>query len=247
MPGVSNSAPRWPPKNPPGKRLGNVALAGTPSQLISERRSPASALKALTVASSAAGDAPETVRISGAAEAAAGKASATAAEIREAFRSVAISVVTPWPREAFPKQEEERVVRGAVAPRRRRAGRADREGAVSSREVVDAHLERIEAVNGHLNAVVLVLADEARAAADAADAATDRSGPLHGVPFTVKENIDVAGHADDVRRRRRWPRRSRRSTRRRSSACAPPARSRSRARTSRTSACASTPTPRCAA
>jgi amidase len=69
------------------------------------------------------------------------------------------------------------------------------EGAVSSREVVDAHLERIEAVNGHLNAVVVVLADEARAAADAADAAAERSGPLHGVPFTVKENIDVAGTA----------------------------------------------------
>ena len=102
-PGVSNSAPRWPPKNPPGKRFGNVALAGTPSQLISERRSPASALKALMVASRAAGDAPETVRISGAAEAAAGKASATAAEIREAFRSVAISVVTPWAWEAFPE------------------------------------------------------------------------------------------------------------------------------------------------
>jgi amidase len=66
---------------------------------------------------------------------------------------------------------------------------------VSSREVVDAHLERIEAVNGDLNAIVVVLADEARAAADAADAASDRSGRLHGVPFTVKENIDVAGTA----------------------------------------------------
>ena len=63
---------------------------------------------------------------------------------------------------------------------------------VSSREVVDAHLDRIEAVNGHLNAIVLVLADEARAAADAADA-TPSSGPLHGVPVTVKENIDLAG------------------------------------------------------
>ena len=63
---------------------------------------------------------------------------------------------------------------------------------VSSREVVDAHLDRIEAVNGHLNAIVLVLADEARAAADAADADA-ASGPLHGVPVTVKENIDVAG------------------------------------------------------
>jgi amidase len=66
---------------------------------------------------------------------------------------------------------------------------------VSSREVVDAHLERIEAVNGHLNAIVVTLADEARAAADAADAADGRRGPLHGVPFTVKENIDVAGTA----------------------------------------------------
>ncbi|WP_028067882.1 amidase [Solirubrobacter soli] len=63
---------------------------------------------------------------------------------------------------------------------------------VSSREVVQAHLDRIEAVNPHLNAVVLVLADEALAAADAADAAS-AGGPLHGVPFTVKENIDVAG------------------------------------------------------
>ena len=63
---------------------------------------------------------------------------------------------------------------------------------VSSREVVDAHLERIEAVNGHLNALTLVLADEARAAADAADQRPS-GGPLHGVPITVKENIDVAG------------------------------------------------------
>ena len=56
-------------------------------------------------------------------------------------------------------------------------------------QVVDAHLGRIEAVNGHLNAVVRVLADQARAAADAADTARangDPLPPLHGVPFTVK-------------------------------------------------------------
>ncbi len=63
---------------------------------------------------------------------------------------------------------------------------------VSSREVVEAHLERIEAVNGRVNAVTRVLAESARAAADAADA-SEPTGPLHGVPFTIKENIDVEG------------------------------------------------------
>jgi amidase len=70
----------------------------------------------------------------------------------------------------------------------------DRE--VSSREVVQAHLDRAEAVNPHLNALVRLLPDEALAAADAADRAVADGGalgPLHGVPFTVKENIDLAG------------------------------------------------------
>src|ERR1700749_4891888 len=70
----------------------------------------------------------------------------------------------------------------------------DRE--VSSREVVQAHLDRVEAVNPHLNAIVRLLPGEALAAAAAADrAVADGSvlGPLHGVPCTVKENIDVAG------------------------------------------------------
>jgi amidase len=68
-------------------------------------------------------------------------------------------------------------------------------GEASSREVVDAHLERIAQVNPHLNAVVVVLEEQARAAADAADSNPGPRGPLHGVPFTVKENIDVAGTA----------------------------------------------------
>ena len=69
---------------------------------------------------------------------------------------------------------------------------------VSSREVIDAHLARIEAVNPAVNAVTVTLADEATAAAAAADqaiAAGHSLGPLHGVPFTVKENLDVAGSA----------------------------------------------------
>src|ERR1700756_5956672 len=67
---------------------------------------------------------------------------------------------------------------------------------LSSVEVVNAHLARIDAVNPALNAIVKVLGDEARAQAAAADrrlAAGEKVGPLHGVPFTVKENIDMAG------------------------------------------------------
>lgn len=67
---------------------------------------------------------------------------------------------------------------------------------VSSRELVEAHLERIEAVNPAVNAVTTVLAEQALEAADARDreAATGAPlGPLHGVPVTVKESIDLAG------------------------------------------------------
>ncbi len=69
-----------------------------------------------------------------------------------------------------------------------------RERDVSSREVVQAHLERIEAVNAKINAVTIALADTALTAADHADANAP-SGPLHGVPFSVKENIDCLGSA----------------------------------------------------
>lgn len=73
---------------------------------------------------------------------------------------------------------------------------AIRSGAASSREVVSAHYARIDSVNPALNAIVRRLDDTAFAAADAADqavAAGESLGPLHGVPITVKENIDVAG------------------------------------------------------
>ncbi|MBI5717266.1 MAG: indole acetimide hydrolase [Burkholderiales bacterium] len=67
---------------------------------------------------------------------------------------------------------------------------------VSCVEVIDAHLTRIAELNPVLNALVHVLHDEARAAARAADARVASGqplGPLHGVPFTVKTNIDMAG------------------------------------------------------
>ncbi|KJC59955.1 glutamyl-tRNA(Gln) amidotransferase subunit A [Bradyrhizobium sp. LTSPM299] len=65
---------------------------------------------------------------------------------------------------------------------------------VSPVEVVQAHLDRIAAVNPRINAIV-TLADGALKAAKAAEAAVlagDELGPLHGVPFTVKDSIDTA-------------------------------------------------------
>jgi amidase len=73
---------------------------------------------------------------------------------------------------------------------------AIRSGRTSSREVIEAHLRRIEAVNPAVNAVTVVLGEQALEAARAADRAVAGGGdlpPLLGVPFTVKENIDLAG------------------------------------------------------
>jgi amidase len=73
-----------------------------------------------------------------------------------------------------------------------------RNGDTSSREVVEAHLDRIDTVNGALNAVVEVRPEEVRAEADAADAkqkAGEALGVLHGVPFTVKINLDQKGYS----------------------------------------------------
>lgn len=66
---------------------------------------------------------------------------------------------------------------------------------ISSVEVVQAHLDRIADVNPKVNAIV-ALADDAMDAAKKAQAklmSGERVGPLHGVPFTVKDAIDTAG------------------------------------------------------
>jgi amidase len=81
---------------------------------------------------------------------------------------------------------------------------------VSARELLEAHLARIEAVNGTLNAIVTLDAEGARAAADAADAALaagEDVGPLHGLPVAHKDTHVTGGmrttwgsplHADTV-------------------------------------------------
>ncbi|MEM1333339.1 MAG: amidase family protein, partial [Actinomycetota bacterium] len=71
---------------------------------------------------------------------------------------------------------------------------ADRE--VSSREVLDHLVERIERLDGPINSVVQWDLDRARAAAAAADravAAGDDLGPLHGVPMTIKDSFQTVG------------------------------------------------------
>jgi amidase len=71
-----------------------------------------------------------------------------------------------------------------------------REREVSAQEVVEAHIRRIEALDGAINAVVTRVFDRAReraAAADRALAAGQPIGPLHGVPFTLKDAHWTAG------------------------------------------------------
>jgi aspartyl-tRNA(Asn)/glutamyl-tRNA(Gln) amidotransferase subunit A len=65
---------------------------------------------------------------------------------------------------------------------------------VSPVEVMKAHLDRIEAVNPKVNAIVTIVesALESARKAEAAVQRGDELGPLHGVPFTVKDSIDTA-------------------------------------------------------
>jgi len=67
---------------------------------------------------------------------------------------------------------------------------------VSAREVVAAHIDRVEAVDGAVNAVVTRCFDQAMAKAAAADQALARGEPpglLHGLPIAHKDLIDTAG------------------------------------------------------
>ncbi len=73
---------------------------------------------------------------------------------------------------------------------------AIRAGEVSSREVVEAHLVRVDKVNGDLNAIVRLLADEALAAADAADRGRRRRRRARSAPR-------CAVHGEGEHRRRR--------------------------------------------
>src|SRR4051812_30633917 len=67
---------------------------------------------------------------------------------------------------------------------------------VSSRELLELYLDRVERLNPAINAAVTLDAERARAAADAADDALARGddvGPLHGLPVTIKDAIETEG------------------------------------------------------
>src|SRR5437868_5249899 len=71
-----------------------------------------------------------------------------------------------------------------------------RAGRVSAPEALDAHLAQIERHNPVLNAVITLEAERAQNRAREADAALARGeiwGPLHGVPFTLKDAHATAG------------------------------------------------------
>ncbi|MFL5871715.1 MAG: amidase [Solirubrobacterales bacterium] len=70
-----------------------------------------------------------------------------------------------------------------------------RDGEVSSRELVELYLGRIDRLNPKLNAFTEVLSERALADADAADgrAASGERAPLLGVPVAIKDAVDVEG------------------------------------------------------
>lgn len=70
-----------------------------------------------------------------------------------------------------------------------------REGSLTRRQIVQAHLDRIATVNPHTNSLVELRADEVVAEADAADSERGRTitGPLDGVPMSVKDSYGIRG------------------------------------------------------
>jgi amidase len=77
-----------------------------------------------------------------------------------------------------------------------RLAAAIRGGELTSRDLLECYLDRIERLDGEVNAVVTFDVDRARRAAVAADDAVARGedlGPLHGLPITIKDAIETEG------------------------------------------------------
>ncbi len=72
---------------------------------------------------------------------------------------------------------------------------ATQDGSLTAIEVTEAAIARLDEVNPDLNAVVENLSDTARTEAEALDASDGCKGPLHGVPVTIKINVDQKGQS----------------------------------------------------
>ena len=75
---------------------------------------------------------------------------------------------------------------------------------ISARELLELHLDRIEETNPRVNAIVSPDAERARADAARADDRLARGedvGPLHGLPFAVKDTHEVGGWLTERLRR----------------------------------------------
>jgi amidase len=95
------------------------------------------------------------------------------------------------PLDSRPELPDELATASAVAVLRAVASKA-----ISSRELVDLYLSRIERLDPSINAVATLDAERARhdaARADEATAAGRSHGPLHGLPMTIKDAIEVEG------------------------------------------------------
>ena len=71
-----------------------------------------------------------------------------------------------------------------------------REREISSRELTEYFIGRIERFDDSINAVVVRDFDRALKDADAADSVLARNeavGPFHGLPMTIKEAYNIAG------------------------------------------------------
>ena len=69
---------------------------------------------------------------------------------------------------------------------------------VSARSIIESHLIRLETVNSQINAITQPIINKALKMADLADEMVSNKenlGPLHGVPITIKDNVDVAGQS----------------------------------------------------
>jgi amidase len=81
-----------------------------------------------------------------------------------------------------------------------RQARLIRDGEVSSRELVELYLDRIERLGQRLNCFTEVLSERALVTADAADGrvASGEQAPLLGVPIAIKDIVDVEGVVTQV-------------------------------------------------